>query len=477
MTRYALIFTIILTVLAGCTMIPEYKRPASPVPTSWPQGPAYKETGGDFKDRPAANVNWREFYTDEKLQKVIEMALTNNRDLRVAALNIEKMRAAYDVQRVVVLPLPDATGSLSNYRNPVDIAINNDALNYRIYNAHVGITSWEIDFFGRIRSLSENALQQYFATEYARTSTQISLIAEVANAYMLLVTDRENLRLATSTRKAQEISRDLIKRRFELGVSSEIDYDQVTTRVEAARVDEAKYTHLTATDENILNSLVGAPVPPELLAPNLASIKPPKDIYPGLSSEVLLKRPDIMQAESLLKAANANIGAARAAFFPQVTLTTYVGTTSDDLSRLFKAGAQTWSFSPQVTVPIFSNILSWAKLKSAKADREIYIAQYEKAIQTAFREVADALARRGTITDQMAAQQSLVDTSQKIYDLSTARYKNGIDSYLNVLDAERSLYSAQLGLITVHYNRLLNLVNMYKVLGGGGNVETADKKE
>lgn len=471
MTRYALAIALIITVLAGCTMIPEYKRPDAPVPASWPTGPAYKETGGDFKDKTVSDVNWREFYTDEKLQKVIETALKNNRNLRVAALNIEKMRAVYGVARLVVLPLPDAAGSLNYYRNPMDTAESQDARNIRVYNANFGLTSWEIDFFGRLRSLSERALQQYFATEQARNGAQISLIAEVANAYMLLAADREALRLARSTLKAQEASRDLIKRRFELGASSEIDLGQVTTRVEAARVDEARFTNLVANDENALNFLVGSPVPEELLAPNLVSIKTPKDIYPGLSSEVLLKRPDILQAEALLKAANANIGAARAAFFPRVTLTTNIGTTSDELSRLFKAGSATWSWVPQVTVPVFSNILSWANLKAAKADREIYIAEYEKAIQSAFREVADALARRGTITDQMAAQQSLTDTSQKIYNLSTARYTNGIDSYLNVLDAERSFYSAQQGLIAIHYARLANLINMYKVLGGGAQLE------
>lgn len=288
---------------------------------------------------------------------------------------------------------------------------------------------------------------------------------------MLFAAEREALKLARSTLKAQEESRDLIKRRFELGASSEIDLNQVTTRVETARVDEARFTNLVANDENALNFLVGSPVPPELLPDDFSSIKPPKDIFPGLSSDLLLKRPDILQTESLLKAANANIGAARAAFFPSVSLTTSIGTTSDDLSALFKAGSATWSFAPQVNVPIFSSVLSWANLKAAKADREIFVAEYEKAIQAAFREVADTLARRGTIMDQIKAQQLLTETSQKIYDLATARYTNGIDSYLNVLDAQRSLYSAQQGLILIQLSRLVNLVNMYKVLGGGGTPE------
>jgi outer membrane protein, multidrug efflux system len=471
MMRYALVITLLLTVFAGCTMIPEYKRPEAPVPASWPTGPAYKETGSDFKDTPAINVNWREFYTDEKLQQVIEMALKNNRDLRVAALNIEKMRAVYGISRLVVLPLPDANGSLNYYRNPADIAESNDARNIRLYNANFGVTSWEIDFFGRIRSLSERALQQYFATEHVRNGVQIALISEVANAYMLFAAERDALLLARSTLKSQEDSRDMIKRRHELGASSQIDLEQVSTRVEAARVDEARFTNLVANDENILNFLVGSPVPPELLPENLAAIKLPKDIYPGLSSSVLLARPDILEAESLLKAANANIGAARAAFFPRVSLSTSIGTTSDELSALFKAGSQSWAFAPQVSIPIFSNVINWANLKAAKADRDIFIAQYEKAIQSAFREVADALARRGTIRDQMKAQQLLTDSTQTIRDLSNARYRNGIDSYLNVLDAERSYYSAQQGLIAIQLSRLVNLVNMYKVLGGGGTLE------
>lgn len=477
MMRCAFIVAIIITALAGCTLIPEYRRPDAPIPASWPTGPAYKETGSDLKDKPVGDINWREFYTDEKLIKIIEMALQNNRDLRVAALNIEKMRAVYGISRAVVLPLPDANGSLNYYRNPADIAESNDARNIRLYNANFGVTQWEIDFFGRIRSLSERALQQYFATEHARNYVQTTLIAEVANAYMVLAAERDALELARSTLKAQEESRDLIKRRYELGASSRIDLDQVTTRVEAARVDEARFTNLVANDENALNFLVGAPIPPELLATNLTSIKPPKDIYPGLASDVLLKRPDILEAESQLKAANANIGAARAAFFPRISLTTNVGTTSDELSALFKAGSQTWTFAPQVTVPIFSNVLNWANLRAAKADRDIFIAHYEKAIQAAFREVADALARRGTITDQMKAQQTLTGASQKIYDLSTARYRNGIDSYLNVLDAQRSLYSAQQGLIAIQLARLINLVNMYRVLGGGGQWEQEKNKE
>ena len=467
MIRSAVIIIITIACLAGCTMAPAYKRPDAPVPASWPSGPAYKESGEGQAGAAAADIGWREFYTDEKLQKVIALALDNNRDLRVAAFNIEKTRAVYQISWAVLLPLPNASGSLNEYRVPADISDAGEGKNVRQYNANVGITSWEVDFFGRIRSLKDRALEQYFATEHARHSVQIALIAEVANAYLALAADRENLRLARSTLEAQEATYGMIKRRYELGSSSELDLNQAKTRVEAARVDVARYTALTAMDENALNLLVGAAVPAELLADNLDTVTAPKDLSAGLSSEVLLQRPDILQAESLLKAANANIGAARAAFFPTITLTTSIGTTSNELAGLFKAGAATWSFVPQVTQPIFNSVLLWANLKAAKADREIYLAQYEKAIQSAFREVADTLARKGTVGDQMAAQRSLVEASSNTYRLADARYTKGIDSYLTVLDAQRSLYSAQQGLISIRLAKLSNMIALYKVLGGG----------
>ncbi len=339
---------------------------------------------------------------------------------------------------------------------------------YGIYNANLGISSWEVDFFGRVRSLKDRALEQYLATEHARRSAQISLIAEVANAYLTLAADKENLELARSTLAAQESSYNMINRRYELGSSSELDLNQARTRVEAARVDVARYTALTAMDENALNLLVGTPVPAELLSEKLDATATPKDISASLSSEVLLQRPDILQAESMLKAANANIGAARAAFFPTINLTTSIGTTSNDLYNLFKAGAGTWSFVPQVILPIFDSGSRWANLKGATAERDIYLAQYEKAIQSGFREVADALARKGTVGDQMTAQESLVKASAGTYRLADARYTKGVDSYLTVLDAQRSLYAAQQGLIAIRLARLSNMVILYKVLGGGG---------
>ncbi len=466
MIRNALLITLTFICMAGCTMAPAYKRPEPPVPASLPTGPAYKETASGQTGAAAGDIGWRQFYGDEKLQKVINLALDNNRDLRVAALNIEKARALYRIQRAELYPAVNATGSLNEYRVPADISDTGEGKNVRQYNANLGISSWELDFFGRIRSLKDRALEQYLATEHARRSAQISLIAEVANAYLTLAADQENLELAQSTFQAQQSTYNLIRRRFEVGASSELDLNQVQTRMEAARVDVARYTGQVALDGNALNLLVGSPVPEALLSAKLDTVIVPKDITPGLSSEVLLQRPDILQAESFLKAANANIGAARAAFFPRITLTTSIGTTSDSLSKLFTAGAGVWTFMPQVTMPIFDTRV-WSALKVITVEREIALAQYEKAIQTAFREVADALARKGTVGDQMAAQESLVQASANAYRLSDARYAKGIDSYLGVLDAQRSLYAAQQGLINVRLLRLANTVALYKVLGGG----------
>jgi outer membrane protein, multidrug efflux system len=336
-----------------------------------------------------------------------------------------------------------------------------------LYNIHLGISSWELDLFGRIRSLKDKALEQYLATEQAHRSTQISLIAQVANTYLTLAAYRESLKLAQDTLKTQQTSYNLIQRRYDVGTSSEIDLRQAQISVDAARVDIARYTGQVAQEENTLNLLVGLSLPTELLPDDLGAVALMKDITASVPSEVLQRRPDILQAEHQLKAANANIGAARANFFPRITLTTSIGTTSDELSGLFGSGSGTWIFAPQITLPIFDAGRNQANLKATKADRDIFLAQYEKTIQVAFREVADALAQQGTVGDQLAAQQALVDASAASYRLSEARYLSGIDNHLVVLDAQRSLYGAQQGLIGVRLARLTNLLTLYKVLGGG----------
>jgi multidrug efflux system outer membrane protein len=455
--------------LTGCTMVPKYTRPEAPVPAGWPSGPAYKESPPTQGVPVTAELQWRQFFVDERLQKIIETALQNNRDLRVAALNVERARALYRVQRAELWPTVETGVTASKQR--VRISGSTGLVTLEEYNVNLGISSWEVDFFGRIRSLSKKALEEYFATEQARRSAQILLVSEVANAYLTLAADRENLKLAQSTLETQQAAYKVIRRRFEVGLAPELDLRQAQTRVDAARVDAARSTELAAQDENALNLLAGSPVPADLLPEVLSVVAPLPEVSPGTSSEVLLRRPDILQAENSLKAANANIGAARAAFFPRISLTSAIGSASGDLSGLFKSGSFVWNYAPQIILPIF-DARTWPALRVSKVDKEIALTQYEKAIQGAFREVADALARRGTLGDQMEAQQSLLDATAKTYRLSNARYEKGIDIYLNVLDAQRSLYAAQQGLIAIRLAKLANQVRLYAVLGGGGDSNT-----
>jgi multidrug efflux system outer membrane protein len=462
------VLTIILTIicLSGCTMAPTYTRPTPPIPSDWPSGEAYKEEKVETPAPAAPEITWQEFFTDERLQKVIAMALHNNRDLRIAALSVERAKALYGIQRAELFPALDAVGSGGRERVSADLSDTGSSKITERYSVDLGVLSWEIDLFGRIRSLKDKALEEYLATEHVRRGTQISLISAVTGTYLVLAADQENLKLAQSTLTTQQTAYGLIQRRYEIGLTNELDLRRSQTQVDLARRDVALYTQLVAQDENALNLLAGSPVPRELLPLDLSSVVQLKDISPGMSSEILLRRPDILAAEHRLKAANANVGAARAAFFPRISLTTTVGTASNELSGLFKSGSATWNFAPQVVMPIFDARL-WSALRGITVEREIAVAQYEKAIQTAFKETADALAQRGTVGDQMAAQESLVQASTDTYHLTNARYSKGIDSYLSVLDAQRSLYAAQQGLIGVRLTKLINLVTLYKVLGGG----------
>ncbi|BBO87250.1 efflux transporter outer membrane subunit [Desulfosarcina ovata] len=467
MNRILLILLCSLTLFSGCAVIPPYTPPETLVPDAWPTGPAYRD--GSLTDEPvAADLPWPEFYTDARLRAVIETALANNRDLRLAALNVARAQAIYGIQRSALYPALDATANGSKKRIPADISSSGESYTAKQYDVNLGILSWEIDFFGRIRSLKEQALQSYLATEEARRSARILLIASVARAYLTLAADQENLRLAQTTFENQKSAHDLIKRRQEVGLGSELDLNRARTQVDIARVDIARYTRLVAQDRNALNLLAGTlqPLTEAHLPADLASVAPLGGIGAGLSSMVLLNRPDILQAERLLKAANANIGAARAALFPRISLTTTIGTASADLHNLFTAGQDTWLFAPQVSMPIFDARL-WAALDATKAEREIAITQYQKAIQTAFREVADALAVEGTVDQQLSAQKALVRSAAETYRLSDARYTKGIDSYLGVLDAQRSLYTAQQALVAMNLVKLTNQVQLYAALGGG----------
>ncbi|MBW2673991.1 MAG: efflux transporter outer membrane subunit [Deltaproteobacteria bacterium] len=450
--------------LGGCSLAPEYTRPEAPVPHDWPQGTAYEGVREASGSAAAPALKWQEFFTDQKLQTIIRTALNNNRDLRLAALNAEKVRALYGVQRAALFPSVDAAGSMSKERVPADLSSTGKSVISEKDSFSLGITSWEIDFFGRIRSLKDQALQEYLATEQARRSVQILLVSEVANAYLTLAADRETLQLARFTLESQEAAYTLIQHRYRVGLANELDLRRAQAQVEAARGDLARYTRLAAQDRNALDLLAGSPVPEDLLPAELSSVTPPKDISPGLSSEALLNRPDIMAAEHRLRGAYAFVGAARAALFPRISLTTTAGTASAELSGLFSSGSATWSFVPRITIPIF-DARTWAALRVSKAQREIVLTRYERTIQVAFREVADALAVRGTVDEQVSAQQSLVDAVAETYRLSNERYMKGIDSYLGVLDAHRSLYSSEQGLLA----KLAGRVRLYAVLGGGGD--------
>ena len=457
--------------LSGCTMAPNYVRPAAPVPEQWGNETKNK-TSGDANSQPIKDlsaIKWQNYFVNPQLQKVIELALKNNRDLRIAALNIEKFRAQYQIKRADLLPTVNVSGSGTVQRLPGSVSSSGQPTISRLYNANLGLSAYELDFFGRVQSLKDQALEQYLATEQARNSVQITLVADVANSFLTLAADRERLKLARETFASQQASYQLIKSRAEAGASSELDLRQAQTSVESARFDVARYTSLVAQDENALSVIIGSSVPADLKPEALTEIVTIKDVEPGLPSELLQKRPDILQAEGTLKAANANIGAARAAFFPKISISTNIGTTSNQLTSLFAPGSAAWLFAPQITIPIFDTGRNTANLKVSEADRDIALAQYEKAIQNAFREVSDAMVLRDNIGEQKSAQQALNVAASESYRLADARYRAGINNYLTVLDSQRSMYTAKQGLISVDLARLANLATLYKVLGGGAN--------
>lgn len=448
-------------VLSACSLAPHYERPAAPVQQSW--------NGAGSGERMAADIGWREFFADEKLRKVVELALANNRDLRVAVANIEKARALYGVQRAAQLPSIAATGSESATRTPAALSSTGNDVVSRTYRAGVGISSWELDFFGRIQSLKDQALATYLATEESQRSTQISLVAEVSNAWLTLAADREKLDFSRRTLEAQRESLRLVKGRVDAGTASGVDLAQAQTTFETARVDAASFVAQVEQDLNALTLLVGAPVDDALLPVNLgdAKVTALAALPAGLPAETLLRRPDVRAAEQNLIAANANIGAARAAFFPSISLTSSIGFASPALENLFKGESRSWSFAPQISLPIFSGGANIANLDAAKASKVAQIATYEKAIQSAFRDVADALAVRASIEEQLDAQQSLERAASDALRLSQARYDKGVAGYSDVLDAQRTQYSAQKSLISTRLAQASNQITLYRQLGGG----------
>ncbi len=471
MKRYSAPFIgclVLLSLLSGCTLAPKYTRPAAPVPSAWPSGEAYDATAtAEAPEAATRQTPWRDFLTDARLQKTIDLALTNNRDLRLAMLNVERARAMYGIQRDQLFPAVTASAGAYVERVPADLSQSGSTMTTEKYSANIGVLAWEMDFFGRIQALKDNAWEEYIATAEAQRSAQILLVSTVANAYLTFAADRDAVQLAADTLAAQEETYKLIAKRYDIGLASALDLRRVESQVEAARGEAVRATQQAAQDENALVLLLGAPMPKELSPSGLDAVSALKDVKAGLPSDVLLLHPDVLASEHHLRAANANIGAARAAFFPRIALTSTFGTESADLSNLFKSGQGNWTFVPQITMPIF-DARTWYAYRVTKVDKEIAITRYEKAIQTAFRDMADALAVRGTIQKRLSAQQSLVQAVAETYRLSNIRYFKGIDSYLNVLDAQRSLDAARQGLIQLRLAELTSRITLYKVLGGGG---------
>jgi multidrug efflux system outer membrane protein len=452
--------------LPGCTLAPPYERPDLPVDAAWPRSARLADERRDAADA-AGNKAWRALFKDPVVVSLVETALANNRDLRVATATVEKVRAQYWIQRADLLPTINAAGSASSqYLNKA--VSGGEAVISRQYQATVGFTAFELDLFGRVRSLKESALQQFFATEEAARSVQATLVAEVVSAYLNLTACKELLALARSTRENRKESYELSRRMFDMGLTSQLTVNQARTIVEEARVASAQFETNVGQAENALVMLLGAPVPEGLrLAETMREIEMIPDLPPGLPSDLMGRRPDVMAAERRLMAMNANIGAARANFFPSLGITAAMGTIAPQYHDLFSRGGGTWLFQPQALLPVFDSGRNWATLKMSEADRDMAVAAYEKTIQTAFREVADALVQRATIGERLEAQKALVDATEATYALSRSRYEIGLDSFINVLDAQRSLFSARQGMINTVLLRETNALTLYKSLGGG----------
>lgn len=446
---------------AGCaSLAPPVPTPAPDVPAAW-TAPAVAPAPGTRTATPAEQ-GWRDFFADPKLNALIARALQGNRDLRTTILDVERARAAYRVQRADQFPSVGATATRLRSGGATVAAARDE------YSVGIGVTEFELDLFGRVRDLSRAALERYLAQGEAARAAQLSLVAEVANAYFTLAADRALEEVARATLDTQEASFRLTGQRHERGAVSALDVAQARTTVETARSDVARYAGLVARDRNALDVLVGGGIEADALPADLdATTVPPTVLPPGLRSEVLLQRPDVLAAERRLIAANANIGAARAAFFPSIRLTGTLGTSSDALSALFSGGTRFWSFVPQISMPIFEAGRLQANLDAAQAEQDMALAQYERAVQAGFREVADALALSGTLAAQLAAQQALVDAAGRANALSQARYTTGRDSFLVALDAQRTFYAAQQSLLVTRLAERTNRVTLYKVLGGG----------
>ena len=446
--------TLLLLALPGCTMIPSYQRPEAPVAGQYPGA------GKDARNAGIPEMAWRDFFRDARLKKMVELALLNNRDLRVAMLNVEESRAQSRIQRAAGYPTLDAGGDFSRRKSGGQISNQ--------FTATAANVSYELDLFGRVRSLNAQALEQYLATAEAQRGARLSLVAEVASQYFIWCQTLEQLELAKQTLAAVSESQDLTKSMVDAGGTNELDLRSAESQVQTSRINVITFERQSAQAENLLVLLTGQPLPANLPARRaLGTANVLADIPAGLPSDLMLSRPDILEAEHALKAANANIGAARAAFFPSVSLTGSTGSSSAEFSKLFGTNTATWGFSPQIIVPIFNGGRNKASLDVAKIRTRTEAARYEKTIQTAFREVADALVARKSYQQQIAAEELLITSQQKRFDLADARYRQGLDTYLNVLSAQQDLYSSRQSLLQTHADSLTNLTRLYKALGGG----------
>ena len=456
--------------LTSCTLEPHYERPKAPVPDTWTG-----KSQSAANTTAAVNMGWRDFFPDKNMQRLIELALANNRDLRIAALNVQATQAQYRIQRADLFPTVEATGLEQIQKYPSGVSASSggsgtstSGQTSRYFEAGVGFTSYEIDLFGKVRSLNHEAFETYLSSAQTRRSTQLSLIAQVVSAYLTVLADETILKVTRETLQSQMESYNLTRRSLDAGTTTALAFRQAATTVDTAKANLAQYTRQAAQDRNALGLLIGGPLPDDIsFEIDLGAVNLSADLPAGVPSEVLTNRPDVLAAEHTLIAANADIGAARAAFFPSITLTGQFGSASTQLSGLFKAGSAAWSFTPQITLPIFTGGRNKASLDLSRIEKDINIAQYEKTLQTAFREVDDALSARQTLDEQLTAQRALLDDTSQSYQLADLRFKNGVDSFLPVLDAQRALYSAQQSVISLELIRLQNMATLYKALGGG----------
>ncbi|WP_263063226.1 efflux transporter outer membrane subunit [Dickeya dadantii] len=450
--------------LSGCSLDPHYQQPSAPVPDAWPQGAAYQATA--TTRQPADDIPWREVLVDDRLRQVIDMALSDNRDLRKAIADVEAARAQLGEKRAALLPTINA--GMDGDRSRSLSSSGNGTVLSSSYGASLSTSAFTLDLFGKNRSLTGAAREAYLSSAATATSTRLTLIADTSTAWVALATARSNLALARQTMESAGQSLAVTRSRLRNGVASAVDVAQAETVYQQARADVASALTTEAQDKNALDLLAGRSVPEALLPADVASLaQAVKPVTAGISSAALLRRPDVQAAEHTLKSANANIGAARAAFFPSITLTASNGLSSEALSSLFSGGAHVWSLAPSVSLPIFAGGANLSALRYAEAEKQGYVASYEKTLQTAFREVADALARKGTIDEQQAAQRDYATAAERSYQLASNRYRAGVDTYLNVLDAQRTLYSARQTLLSLEQSRLDNLITLYNVLGGG----------